>query len=193
MKKLLLFLLLITVAFDAGAQTTDARLNQRLNEYIQLNKDLSFEKIMDYMHPNLFKIAPREALIQSFEQAFNSEELSMRIDTIRILTASADFTDSEARYKKLDYYMSMSMHFKDDLLEDPEFRASMEEGLKATYTKKKISYDEKKKAMVITGDEVMFAIKDNAAAEWLFLGYENNPQLIKAVFPKAVIAHYKLL
>ncbi len=193
MKKRLFFLLLLTVAFGATAQTTDARLNQRLNDYIQLNKDLNFDKIMDYMHPNLFKIAPREALIESFEEAFNSEDVSMRIDTIRILTASPDFTDGEARYKKLDYYMSMSMYFEGDMLEYPDFRASMEEGMKSTFEKKKVSYDEKKKALVIAGNEVMFAIKDNANAEWLFLGYEKNPQLIKAVFPKAVIAHYKLL
>ena len=193
MKKLAFILLFLTTAFIGTAQTTDAQLKQRLNNYMQLNKELDFEKIMDYMHPVLFTVAPKEAMQQTMEQAFNSEEMKISIDSLQVLTIGEDFKEGEAVYKKVDYFMSMSMVFKDNMLEDESFREMITAGMKEAMGNKQVSYDEKKKALMITGNEVMFAIKDNPKTEWLFLGYDKNPELIKAIFPKSVIAHYKLL
>ena len=193
MKKLAFILLFLTTAFIGTAQTTDAQLKQRLNNYMQLNKELDFEKIMDYMHPVLFTVAPKEAMQQAMEQAFNSEEMQISIDSLQVLTIGEDFKQGEAVYKKVDYFMGMSMVFKDNMLEDESFREMITAGMKEAMGNKQVSYDEKKKALMITGNEVMFAIKDNPKTEWLFLGYDKNPELIKAIFPKSVIAHYKLL
>ena len=193
MKKLAFILVLITTAFISTAQTTDAQLKQRLNHYMQLNKELDFEKIMDYMHPVLFTVAPKEAMQQTMEQAFNSEEMKISIDSLQVLTIGEDFKEGEAVYKKVDYFMSMSMVFKDNMLENEGFREIMTAGMKEAFGNKQVAYDEKKKALIITGNEIMFAIKDNPKAAWLFLGYEKNPPLINAIFPKSVIAHYKLL
>ena len=193
MKKLAFILLFLTTAFIGTAQTTDAQLKQRLNNYMQLNKELDFEKIMDYMHPVLFTVAPKEAMQQTMEQAFNSEEMKISIDSLQVLTIGEDFKQGEAVYKKVDYFMGMSMVFKDNMLEDESFREMITAGMKEAMGNKQVSYDEKKKALIITGNEVMFAIKDNPKTEWLFLGYDKNPELIKAIFPKSVIAHYKLL
>lgn len=193
MKKLAFILLFITTSFISTAQTTDPQLTQRLNHYMQLNKQLDFEKIMNYMHPVLFTVAPKEAMQQAMEQAFNSEEMQISIDSLQVLTIGEDFKQGEAVYKKVDYFMGMSMVFKDNMLEDENFRAIITAGMKEAMGNKEVSYDEKKKALMITGNEVMFAIKDNPKTEWLFLGYDKNPELIKAIFPKSVIAHYKLL
>ena len=193
MKKLAFILLLITTTFISSAQTTDAQLTQRLNHYMQLNKALDFEQIMDYMHPVLFTVAPKEAMQQTMEQAFNSEEMKISIDSLQVLTIGADFKEGEAVYKKVDYFMSMSMVFKENMLEDASFREVMTAAMQEAFGNKQVSYDEKKKALIISGNEIMFAIKDNPKAAWLFLGYEKNPQLVEAIFPKGVIAHYKLL
>lgn len=193
MKKLAIILFFITAAFISTAQTTDTQLTQRLNHYMQLNKTLDFEQLMNYMHPVLFSVAPKEAMQQAMEQAFNSEEMKISIDSLQVLTIGDDFKQGQAVYKKVDYYMGMSMVFKDNMLEDESFREMIIAGMKEAMGNKKVSYDEKKKALMITGNEVMFAIKDNPKNEWLFLGYDKNPELIKAIFPKSVIAHYKLL
>ena len=193
MKKLAFILLFITTAFISTAQTTDTQLTQRLNHYMQLNKTLDFEQLMNYMHPVLFSVAPKEAMQQAMAQAFNNDEMKISIDSLQVLTVGDDFKQGQAVYKKVDYYMGMSMVFKDNMLEDESFREMIIAGMKEAMGNKQVSYDEKKKALMITGNEVMFAIKDNPKNEWLFLGYDKNPELIKAIFPKSVIAHYKLL
>ena len=177
----------------AAAQTSDAQLNQRMQTYLQLNKNLNFDALMEYIHPVLFTVAPKEAMKQSLEQAFNNEEMKIRIDSIAILQVGADFKEGEALYKKIDYFMTLSMVFKDNQLEDEEFRNAMTEGMKQGFAGKQVGYDAAKKAIVVSGSEVMFAIKDTAATPWMFLGYEKNPELIKRVFPPGVIAHFKLL
>lgn len=193
MKKCLFFLLLLLTTLAASAQTTDAQLNQRMAAYLQLNKALQFDQIMDYIHPVLFTVAPKEAMKQSLEQAFNNEQMKITIDSIQVLTVGPDFKEGEAVYKKVDYFMGISMVFKDNALEDETFRQAITERMKEGFKGKTVRYDESKKALVVQGTEIMFAIKDNAKAAWMFLGYQKNPQLVEAIFPKAVIAHYSLL
>lgn len=193
MKKPLFFLLVLLASVTSFGQNADAQLTQRINHYLQLNKEKNFEKLMDYMHPALYTIAPKEAMQQMLEQTFNNEEMQINIDSLQLLNLGADFKEGEAVYKKVDYFMSMSMVFKENMLEDESFREMVLASMQESFDTKKVSYDAQRKALIISGNEIMFAVKDNAKAAWLFLGYEKNPDMIKAIFPKGVIAHYKLL
>ncbi len=196
MKKFLLTLLVAVTVLASAAQVKDSdpQLIQRLNKYMQLSKDLKFDQLMDYTYPALFKIAPKEAILQSFEQAYNNEEMQIVIDSIAIQSIGPDFRQQEARFKKIDYFMSIRLRYKDTaLLADADFKNRMLKGLEGGFPGKTINYNDKDHSFAVAGTEMMFAIKEAPVAAWMFIGYNKNPELIKALFPQAVIDHFKLL
>ena len=90
--------------------------------------------------------------------------------------------------------MSLQLRYNDTVaLADTVFKNNLRNGLEVGFPGKKISYNENNYSYTIAGNEVMFAIKENATAAWMFVGYNKNPVLIKALFPEAVIQHFKLL
>jgi hypothetical protein len=56
-----------------------------------------------------------------------------------------------------------------------------------------VIYDKDTDKFIVKGSDFMFAIKDKPQAQWMFLGYQKNPDMINALYPKDVIAHFKLL
>lgn len=195
MRKCFFFLLVVFTALSASAQQNniDAKLTQRLNTYMQLNRNLDFEPMMDYIYPALFKVAPRDAILQSFKDAFNNDAVKIKFDSIAVRTIGADFKSKGGTFKKIDYYMSMRMSFTDtSFLSNADARKMMLESMQTTFPGKEVSFNEKDKALLIIGNEIMFAVKENATTEWMFIGYEKNPELIQALFPQDVIAHFKL-
>lgn len=195
MKKLTV-LLLPFFFFAASAQkATDALLTKRLNEYFTFTKNLELDKAMDYMHPKLFAIAPKDQLIATMKAAFNQPEMKFSFDSMAVRAISPVFKAGTETYRKVDYYMSMSITLSDSLdLESPELAAAMESSFATGFPGKKISIDTETNSINVKGTELLFAIKDPKATQWMFLGYDrNNPQLIKLLFPKAVRQHFKLL
>ena len=89
--------------------------------------------------------------------------------------------------------MIMHMLFKDTSVIDDAFTGLMIKTLKTGFPHKEVRFDATTKMFVIYGNDVLFAIKDNAGADWLFLGSNSTPELIKAIYPAEVIAHFKLL
>ena len=196
MRKWFLCFLIVLTAFVGKAQVADSdtQLTRRLHHYMQLSKDLKFEQLMDYMHPALFTIAPKEDILKTFEAIYHNEEMKITIDSIAILAIGPGYKNKERIYKKVDYFMSLQLRYNDTVaLADTVFKNNLRNGLEVGFPGKKISYNENNYSYTIAGNEVMFAIKENATAAWMFVGYNKNPVLIKALFPEAVIQHFKLL
>jgi hypothetical protein len=61
-----------------------------------------------------------------------------------------------------------------------------------SFAGKKVTFDKKKKTFVIVGTDILYAIKD-AGKQWMFLGYKNDPDLLKQLFSQEVIDHFKML
>jgi hypothetical protein len=196
MKKIMLgiFALLLSALSFAQVQSDDKVLNERLAGYMGANKALDFEKLFDYIHPNLFKVAPKEQLLVAFKQAFDNEALQIGIDTIEIKAIGEPFTAGTGTYRRVDYSMSMHLTFKDSSVYDkPDFENTVLASFQKSFGDKTVSFDKAAKMFRIRGADVMYAIKDNAQKPWLFIGYEKNKDLMEAIFPPAVIKHFKLL
>ena len=196
MKKLV-FLALYTLAFFVGfsqAKDADPKLNRRLDEYMQLNEQLNFTKLLEYVHPNLFKLSSKEDILKSFEEAFNNEHIAITIDSSAVFAIGKSFLHKGSTYKKIDYFMKMQLSFKDtSVYSRADFIKQMESNLQQGFPGKSVSYNEKAKVFVVTGNDIMIAIKDSPTAEWMFLGVNNNAALVQALFDKEVIEHFKLL
>lgn len=195
MKNLPVFLLSFFFFAAAAQKTTDVQLNNRLKEYFAFSKNLELDKAMEYMHPKLFTIAPKEQIIASMEAAFNQPQMSFSFDSMSVAAISPIYKTGTESYRKVDYYMSMNITLSDSLdLKIPELAAAMQASFKTGFPGKKIVIDTNTNSINVKGNELLFAIKDPKVTEWMFLGYDrNNPQLIKLLFPKAMRQHFKLL
>lgn len=191
MKKIILVSSISLVSLFLFGQAVDEELNMRLNEYIELSKKADFEGIMDYTHPKLFTLAPRAEIIKAFESIYENEDMSIRFDSMRVLKISPSFIHELTSYKKVDYFMSFSMHFKDSSTwDDAEFADMMIAMMKSGLAGMNIIYDKEKKAFIISGNTIMFAIKDNGKL-WMFLGYdEDKKKFAEMIMPEKVFNHF---
>ncbi|HEV7331939.1 MAG TPA: hypothetical protein VGN63_12940 [Flavisolibacter sp.] len=195
MKKLT-FLLLPFLFFAASAQTsTDAQLNKRLKTYMALSKELDFAGVMNYMHPRIFTIVPKEQLVQTMETAFNTPGMKITFDSMAVVAISPIYKTGSANYRKVDYYMSMNIALNDSMdLADKQIADVMLASFRQGFPGKKITVQTATNSIQVSGKELMFAIKDAQAPEWLFLGYDrSNPKLAQQLYPKQVRQHFKLL
>lgn len=194
MRKFTLALTVVFTSFFASGQSSDPDLNKRLDEYMRLTRELKFEEVMNYMHPKIFDLATKEQLIEVFKQTFESEEISMSFDSTSITGVSDDFVHEKVIYKKIDYLVDMAVLFKDTAsLRDENFIAIMKNAFLAAFPGGTVVYNPVRKSFEIKAPNIMFALKDNALAPWLFLGYEKkNEALGQLLYPKEVLGHFKL-
>ena len=118
MKKSLVIIISSLFGFAMSAQVAikDRELQKRLDEYMMLNKELNFKKLIDYIHPSLFKIAPKKDIIQAFEQTFNNDKVEIRFDSLKVTSIEPSFKYHEIIYQKVNYYTSMELKVRDSTL-----------------------------------------------------------------------------
>lgn len=184
----------IIVSASSQVPVSDRDLQKRLDEYMMFNKQLNFQKLMDYIHPVLFKVVPRDKFVEIFDQSFNNDKMKIVIDSMIISAIGPSFKHGESLYKKIDYYMSMDLILKDTTSKNEEdFVPTMINAIQNGFPDHSVSYDKDSDKFTIKGSDIMFAIKDKPQAKWMFLGYQKNPEMINALYPKDVIVHFKLL
>ncbi len=192
MQKITSFISFFLVAF-AGFSQPDTALNNRLQEYMRLSKDLNFEELMDYIHPSLFKLAPKEQLTEVFKKVYDNDDMKITIDSQENRFISDLYTLNGVQYRTVDYYMVMLMKFKDESKTlDSSFVNSMTSSLQIALPKKKVNFDALNNQFIIKGTDVLMAIKDSQKSNWLFLGYDTSNEMIKQLFPQELIEHFKL-
>src|SRR5438067_11578732 len=66
MKKFLLLAALLPAIFCSAQSKDDAAFKQRLEEYMRLTRQLRFEEIMNFTHPSMFAIVPKDQLVTMY-------------------------------------------------------------------------------------------------------------------------------
>lgn len=195
MKKLSLLILLFVVLTSQAQSPVDAQLTNRLQEYIGFTKALNFEKAMDYTHPKLFTIAPRKMIVQTMNQAFNNKDMKFRFDSMSISSVSPAYKYGNASYRKIVYFMAMTVGLSDSTdLKNEELAEFMRLSFEAGFPGKKITIDTANNAINVMGNEIMFAIKDPAVKDWMFLGYDKSkPEMSSKLYPRPVRQYFKIL
>jgi hypothetical protein len=192
MRKLFLLLCFVNSLTVLYAQNNDVAFTNRLNTYLKLNTDLNFDELMDYTHPNLFKLAPREQLVRLMKSAFDNEHARMSIDSIHIDLVSDDFIANGASYKRIDYSMKCKVLFKKMEIDDDDKERKMTEALLSGFPGGTVKYNRATKYFEVRAAAIMIAIKDSKNALWMFLGHQNNPEILEKLYPKEVIQQFKL-
>src|SRR5688572_22288754 len=97
------FVALLLVGFASAQSNTDTSLQNRLDVYMRLNRELKFDELMDYTHPKIFQIAPRDQIVASFNAAFNNPDFEMTLDSASIIEIGQPFVFDKTIYRKIPY------------------------------------------------------------------------------------------
>lgn len=192
-KPLLLFFFLFVGSKLLSAQT-DPALQSRLNTFMELNRSLQFEKLMDYIYPKLFKIAPKEQLIEVFKSTFSGDaDVAVEMDSLQTGTIHPAFTIDKGVYALVDYSMLMRMKVKQDADEEkPEEKNEfMLRLMKNQYGEKNVRFDHGTGKFVIRIVTSMVAIKDELSPEWTFLNFKPSDPVSGKLLNSKVIQKLK--
>ncbi len=183
-------ILLIAISFTASSQTSDAVLNKRLAEYLVFSKELKVDALLDYMYPRMFELASREQLKQLLEQAFNSPDISIKLDSLTIDKILPVSKFSKGAYTKFTYSLVMKIKLTNPAMEDKS--EAILDNFKEKFGEKNVFYDETTKLFSVYQTKDALAIKDNYSKNiWTMLGLEKEQSLEK-IIPAEIKAKYKL-
>lgn len=187
MKTFFLTSLLFVVGLVAYGQQDTALVN-RINQMLTLTQKKDLEKIMDYTYPKLFKIAPRELMIATLKETYDTEEFFIEIDSLRIITIFPVFVVSDTSYVKVRHTMLMRMKYKQALdTNDMEGKNMLVSILGQKYGEGNVRFDAAANSLNIFMKPDMVGIKDKTSNTWTFANLDDdNPALLEMLFSQAV-------
>jgi hypothetical protein len=189
MKSIFLWLSFLVVGIIANAQQ-DTSLVNRVNEMLKFTQLKDFEKLMEYTYPRLFTIAPREVLITTMKNAFETDEFTIELDSVRVQTIFPVFVIDDTSYVKVKHTMLMKMKYKKPY--DPtDSKESMVSLMEQRFGKGKVRFDPIANSLNIFMIPDMVGIKDKSS-KWTFANLnEDNPEMLSMIFSKKVLDKLK--
>ena len=191
MKSIFLWLSFLVIGTIANAQQ-DTSLVKRANEMLKLTQVKNFEKIMDYTYPRLFTIAPRDVLITTMNNAFDTDEFTIELDSVKIHTIFPVFVIDDTSYAKVKHTMLMKMKYKKPYdTTDNDGKGSMVSLMEERFGKGNVRFDPIANSLNISMTPDMVGIKDKTST-WTFVNLnEDNPELLNMLFSKKVLDKLK--
>ena len=190
MKKILFYITLLLSTNIAVRGQEDPGLKKRLDVFLEANQQLDFEKIMDFTYPKIFSLVPREQLTEFMKSAFNTPELTIRMDSLKIIRIHPVFSMGGASYAKVNYSMLLFMtpHGEEkDVEKDQEAGRAVADGMKQQFGAENVSYDSSTNTIRIYNRADMIAVKDELSKDWSFLNLRNSDPIMEKLFPADVL------
>ena len=187
MKRLLSTLIVFCFAASVFSQT-DPSLQGRLNNFMELNKKLDFEKIMDYTYPKVFTFAPRDQMIAVMKKSFDNEQMTLGMDSLKTDSIYPVFKMQEGSYAKIKYSMLMRIQLKNEGKSEDEKKTineGMLAGAKSQYGGK--ARMDSSGTVTINMDAVMVAIKDKSSKDWTFANLKEGDEMTTKIFSKELL------
>ncbi len=179
---------------QATAQSSDPALDKRLDDYMRLNREMKFAQLIDYIHPSLFTLAPKEAILEGFEKGFDNEDMKITIDSLAVTDIGPVFVHNGGSYHRVKYYMGLRFYMKDqEMMKDSSFAEMMTSQMGIMFPEKKVEFSKDRTHFTLTGPDLLIAIKDDEKSQWMFLGYDKSKaKVLKTLFPKEVVDQFGL-
>ena len=158
-----------------------------LTTYLSYTKTKEYSKILDFVHPKLFDVVSRQAILDQFEAMESDESMQITFGDALIKDIS-DLVRVGQRYFSLVFYQfEMTMTFN-----DKSMAPVMKDAFVSTFGEGNVKIDEAKGAVNVITHKSLFAIKEPELKGWKVI--ENNPEqrfILEAILPTEVIEHYK--
>jgi hypothetical protein len=178
------FLLAFTLSRPVNAQKgapADTSLARAMNAYLLATQRGDFAYVMEQVHPKLFTVFSKEAMLQAMERTFNDPEVSMVIDTIVVERFKGPVNEAGIVYFSIIYENHMRLHSTPDhgadgapldAAEQAERDQALLAMLQSSMGKDKVRFDAGPRKYMIRSSNTMFAVKDPALGDWKFVGYK---------------------
>jgi hypothetical protein len=170
---------------------TGTSLEQRLTEYMKLNDEMKLEQIMDYIYPKLFTIASKEQILKAMKDGFNNDELTVKLDSLKIEKVYPVFEIGKGSFAKVNYSMVMVMNIVEEAGTDKaahlEKITIIAKSMEEEYGSTNVRVDDKGVIRIWKKNQ-MVAAKDEFLKEWSFVNLEEeNPTMMSKLFSKEVL------
>jgi hypothetical protein len=161
----------------------------RLETFMQYNRLMDIDKVLDYTYPKLFTIAPREQVKEAMENAFSNDELIINLDSVSIVKIYPVFAVNENRYSKIIYSMIINMQLKGEGKDTADTRMFLKI-MQDQYGEENVTMDKKGTGINIFQQVDMAAVKDEFSPEWTFVNLKKDDPLMEMLFEKDLIARF---
>lgn len=186
---------------------TPEALQYDLDRYIQLTESGDFEKVMDYIYPGLYRLVPRQLLLDKFKEAFDGSDMSDYTDGFFVSYISKPIGVEDMVFYKVKYVINLKADPHSGLVqqvlkgEDVSYDVMditndlMFTLMEATYGSGNVKYDEGEGYFKVQLINEMLAIYEDGFDSWKFLKYGSGA-MYKRIFPPNVVkklaAHFFL-
>ena len=200
MKKLFVVVSILTLSAcgsskkkaDPSSSSGDSSsMEQRVAAFMKLNEEMKFEEIMEYIYPKVFTIEPKEELLKAMKEGFDSDEVKIDIDSMKVDKIHPVFEMDNASYAKIDFSMQMQMDFTNSqdsaASADTEQSEFMRKTMAAQYGEENVSVDEATGNLIIRVSSIMVAVKEKSDKDWYFVNLKADDPMMTKIFSKEVI------
>ena len=194
MKNILSSLIIFISLFAFAQSDLKSKFTDDLNSIVQLTNSNEFSKLMDFTNPKMFDIAPRDQLIEVFENMI-SMGMQTKGGIARINHISDVIAFDDKKYYKIYYRCDMTFKISGQLLDGLE---GMKEYFFSTLAPKAkdIRFDEKTNTFFIEElQQVMIAESSLNSDNWYYIEYRiedpQQNQILEYIFPSQVLEKLK--
>ena len=191
MKKLLILSCLLVLGKRGMAQADkdSTALAKRLDIFMEYNSKMDFEKIMDCIYPKLFTLAPKADIQASMEEAFTNENLSVKMDSLKVVKVYPLFNEGKNKYARVTYSMLMLMTPKINEGDSINI-SSFLEMMQRRYGNENERLDKTGKTVIIFQKVDMASILDNLSPEWTFLNINKEDPAMEMLLSKELLTRF---
>lgn len=151
-----------------------------------------YDKSMDYLPPNIFKIITREELKAAFQTIMSNPTMETRFLSCNIEEVGDSKKVDTAYFVKIKYVGGATVKFKADgveTLEEKESRLNLTKSMLIyTFGSDNVKLDFVSEIFTITPTKFSWAISKNGVSDWKFINIEPAQQIIlEKILPKEII------
>jgi len=175
------------------SQTEEDTIKQTVLAYFKTTQTLDMEASVEYIHPAIFELVPKEKMIELMKQSFIDPDILLKMDSAEVLKVSPILEDNKIRYGLVNYSFLMHMTMLDDgkPMTDTDSKSSLMftyNMLKNKYGEKKVRLEAAKGTIHILSETSLFAIKAPEFDGWKFLENKDNmTKILDGVIPESVL------
>lgn len=193
MKNIALFCLLFISNFTLFSQSDKEVILQTFTEYSThvVNKDNV--KLVEYLHPAMFEIAPKEMMIEMMDNAFADKTIQMTFGMMRIDSLSNIMTEKSNKYCLIHHNFDLVMKMLPTNDSEEARNLTRETAvytyqyMEQVYGKENIKFDKENAAFEILIASKTLAINDESTDGWKFIeAKKESNEILKNILPESV-------
>jgi hypothetical protein len=191
MKKLVFIccLLISSASVFAQFEKDSSELINRLGIYFKHNEAMDFDKMIDFLYPKIFTLSSKEEVKSSLEEAFTNDEMSIKMDSLKIVKVFPIFSIDTNKYAKITYSMIISMTYKETAKDSSGMKPILE-AVQGQYGKENAWLDAKGKTLMIFQKVDMAAIIDDLSPAWTFINLDKNDPSLEIFLSKDILDRF---